>query len=259
MIFLANSAFAQDLQSLRANIVNLKKQVLTEKRRYFYGDITSTAELNEIAVAEGRLLEKEITLATYKYYKSTYTNRKIDDIDQIVDSSFKCAFIFSDLGDTFTGRLKRILGWACTETNFKNGLTCHWKKGQYIKGLHTTIKYDSTDFGVWQINDVNDFPLILKLQYLYESGIINFKIIKIKKKEDLFDIPTNCAFRCLVETERRSMRLNWKQDKSKKYLRIINDVIDDLKAQSLYDDATVEKHYYRAPVKHCFMETIIPN
>jgi hypothetical protein len=241
---------------IQHDIISLKSKVSYLKRKVFNSAYTEE-NLHEIARTEAKLMTYEITYDTYMFLDSMDIDRDVNEVLEIVDSGFKNAFIFTDLGDTHLERWKRINGWAYTETNFKNGITCKWTKGQYLKSLKLKIKYDSIDRGVWQINDVNDFCLTDKMFFLYDSGILNFRLKKDKGKIDLFNILTNCTFRCLVETERRGMGLDWKQDKAKKFLTYLSKHVSALSQGGYYDDAVVNKYYYTIRPKTYFLSRIV--
>jgi hypothetical protein len=248
LLFVATSVSANQESVIQKEIKVLESRVFEQKREVIAHGSTKQA-LHEISKNEGRLLRKHVTYQTYLFLKKQGCNRNMIDLQEMIDSAFNCSFIFMDLGENQHERFRRILGWAYTETNFKKNIVSAWKKGQHIKSLNVTISYDSTDYGTWQINDVNDMSLKDDLWSLYLSGVINFKIVKVSGVDDLFDIPTNCAFRCLVEAERKRIGLNWKQDKAKAYLKFIEARMTELEKNACYDKNLVEQYYYKEPIK----------
>jgi hypothetical protein len=249
LLFAAPSS-ARQLKNLEKETNTLGNNVTKLKREFVANGTTlTTKEYHELARCEAAFLRKYITYQTLVFLNKQGTDRNVADLQQMVDVAFKCSMIFVDLGETSHERFRRILGWAYTETNFKKNLVSSWKKGQYIKSLNVTITYDSTDYGTWQINDYNDMSLKEELWSLYLSGVINFKIVKVDTVHDLFDIPTNCAFRCLVEAERKRLGLNWKQDKSKAYLQFIENKMADIESKGYYDKKLVEHYYHKEPIK----------
>ena len=248
LLFVATSVSANQESVIQKEIKVLESKVFQQKREVIAHGSTKHA-LHEISKNEGRLLRKYVAYQTYLFLKKQGSARNIIELQQMVDAAFNCSFIFIDLGESQHERFRRILGWAYTETNFKKNLVSAWKKGQYIKSLNVTISYDSIDYGTWQINDYNDMSLKEELWSLYLSGVINFKIVKVNDVGDLFDIPTNCAFRCLVEAERKRIGLNWKQDKAKSYLEFIETKMAELEKNAYYDKNLIEQYYHKEPIK----------
>ena len=141
-----------------------------------------------------------------------------------------------------------MLQWAYDESEYNKNCISSWKKGQYIKRMNITITKDSTDYGAWQ-NNQDNLQFIKIINYLYESGVITFKIRKVKTVKDLMDIPTSCTARCLIETDRKAHGWDWKHMGDKKYNKWLRSTMTKLEHDGLYEKDFVEKYYNINPYK----------
>jgi hypothetical protein len=203
---------------------------------------------HKLAVNQARMVQRVVAYETHIFLAKEGDNRDVAFLQKITYPAFNSSFIFTGLGKDHIERFIRIMEWSYEETNCKN-MICQWKKGEYLRGLDVTLTRDSTDYGVWQINDVFDWCLVPRLKKLYRSGIINFKIANVKTMNDFMDIQTNCVMRCIVEDERKSLGYEWKHDGAKAYRRYIESKIKGLEKEGLYDRDLVNKYYYLTPIK----------
>lgn len=211
-------------------------------------DVNEKYYKHKLAVSQVRMMKRMIAYETHIFLAKEGANRSVGFLQQITDPAFNCAFIFTSLGKDHMERFVRLMEWSYEETNCKN-IICRWKKGQYLRGLDVTLTMDSVDYGIWQINDVFDWCLVPRLKKLYSSGVINFQIVNVKSMQNFMDIPTNCAMRCIVEDERKSLGYEWKHDNAKAYRRYIESKIKEMEKEGLYDRDLVDKYYYLTPIK----------
>jgi hypothetical protein len=206
---------------------------------------------HKLAVSQVKMIKKVATYETHMFLARAGTKRSMSEISKMVDAAWDCSWIFVDLGNDHMERFERILEWCKGETNFKADTVSRWKKGQYIKSLNVTIKKDTEDWGPWQIN-ADNFEYAQGIYRLYTSGVITFKIIRIRKLSDLFDIPTNCAVRCAIETDRKANGMEWQhkaRPNDRAYHSHMVKKMKELQREGLYDPALVAKYYKLTPIK----------
>jgi hypothetical protein len=246
-------AIASSIQGDSAKeIYELKKKITTMQT--VNGENSSINERyfkHKLAVSQVKAIKKVATYETYMFLARSGTKRSTVEIAKIVDVAWECSWIFTDLGNDNMDRFERILEWCKGETNFKADIVSRWKKGQYIKSLNITIKKDTADWGPWQINEDN-FGYAQNTYRLYTSGIIPFKILRVRALKDLFDIPTNCVVRCAIETDRKANGMEWQHKaraNDRAYFNYISKKMKELQRDGLYDPALVNKYYKLTPVK----------
>ena len=247
-LFAGNDNFqnAREINELKQKIVKMKT-VDSESH-----SINEKYYRHKLAISQVKAVKKVAAYETYMFLAKHGTKRSMSEINQIVDVAWECAWIFPDIGPTPMERFKTILEWCKMETNFKAKLVSKWKAGQYIKSLDKYVRKDTEDWGPWQINTDN-FAYAQNTYRLYKSGIVPFKIIKIRKYEDLYDIPTNCVVRCAIETDRREAGLDWRHHSRSKndkdYVAHISKKIKELEKEGLYDERLVYYYYKLTPIK----------
>jgi hypothetical protein len=240
--------------SSSGTINKTKSEVKIMKNKILQIQSSDSSNLNEkyykhrLAYTQAALLKKDITLYILSIYKSYGMSRNFNDIYDAVDVSFESAFIFPELGSTHTERFVRIVSWAKAETNFSKNEVSYWKKGQYIRSLDTTIKQDTADYGMWQINRDN-LKYAKKVNYLYSSGTITYKVRKIRTLNDLFDIRTNCAARCVIETDRKNMGMSWKHDRERVFIQRLANHIKNLEKEGVYNSQLIQRYYHLVEIK----------
>jgi hypothetical protein len=141
-----------------------------------------------------------------------------------------------------------ILQWANDESGFKKNTICHWKGGTYLKSINKTVVKDTTDYGVWQINE-DHLKNMRVIGRLYANGTIRFKVKSPRKMMDLMDIPTNCVARCIIETDRKARGWEWKHVGEKGFSRRIWTSINKCEREGYYHKVFVEKFYNVIPIK----------
>ena len=247
LLMLPVFAFGQPQQE--REISDLKTKIITLSNSF-----QSTLNKNQLnnnsmlAHYQARLLIKVFTYEIYLKMKKSGVKRNQEDIEAMVQAAFNNAWIFQDLGKDHADRFLLILQWAKDESNYDKNCKSSWKKGQYIRSLNKTINFDSTDYGAWQNNDAN-LQFLKIVNYLYESGVVTFKVKKIRTVKDLLDIPTSCTARCLIESDRRNRGWEWKHVRDKKYNIWLHATMDKLEHDGLYSKAFVEKYYNITPYK----------
>lgn len=232
----------------RKSEVKIMKKRILQISAQEYSRINESYYKHQLAYTQVALLKKDITLLILEVYRQYGSTKKYKDIYDAVDVSFENAFIFTDLGTDHVDRFTRIVTWAKAETNFQKNNVSSWKKGQYLKSINARVNKDTSDWGMWQINQDN-FEYVKKINYLYGSGVITYKVKKIRSLEDLFDIKTNCAARCLIETDRKNMGMEWKHDKEMAFFNKISLRIKSLEKERVYDSALVERYYHLTGTK----------
>jgi hypothetical protein len=228
----------QEINKLRQTVVKLAK---SNKQN-------DTILKNKLANAQARLLIKSVSYEIYIYLKKTGTKRQIKHIENMVEAAYLCSWIFIDLGENHMDRFELMLQWAQDETNFNPHKICYWKKGQYIASINKTVREDTVDYGGWQVNEWNE-DYIKKLNALYASGVVNFKISKINSIRDVMDIKTNCAARCLIEVDRKQRGWTWKHIKSKEFFRFIKKTVSEIETKGDYNRVLASEYYYITPIK----------
>ena len=228
--------------------VNIMKKRILQIQSGGNSNLSENYYKHQLAYTQAALLKKDITLLILDVYRQYGMTRKYKDIYEAVDVAFESSFIFTDLGNDHIERFIRILGWGKAETNYKKDLVSTWYAGQYIKSLKATVRKDTSDYGLWQIN-ADNLKYAKKVNYLYSSGIITYKVKKVVTLNDLFDIRTNCAARCLIETDRKKMKMSWKHDSQTAFIQKLYARVKDLEKERVYDRALVERYYHLVPAK----------
>jgi hypothetical protein len=252
-LFLSISTFAQpgliaaQANGTKSEVKIMKKRILQISAQQYSG-LNESYYKHQLAYTQAALLKKDITLLILEVYRQYGTTKRYKDIYDAVDVSFENAFIFPDLGTDHVDRFTRIVTWAKAETNFQKNNVSSWKKGTYLKSINATVNKDTSDWGMWQINEDN-FKYVKKINYLYSSGVITYKVKKIRSLEDLLDIKTNCAARCLIETDRKDMHMEWRHNKEMGFFNKISLRIKSLEKERVYDRALVERYYHLTAVK----------
>lgn len=233
--------------------INELKQKIT-KMQVVDGESISMNERfykHKLAITQVKMLKKVAAYETYMFLAKSGTRGNLSEINKIVDVAWECSWTFTDLGSNHMDRFRRIMGWCKGETNFRGNCVSIWKKGQYIKSMNIIIKKDTADYGAWQIN-IDNLSYAKKTYSLYRSGVVCFKIVRVRKPEDLFDIPTNCAVRCAIETDRKSMGMEWKhrgRPDDRAYIAHLSKKINELEDINMYDEALVSNFYKLTPIK----------
>jgi len=238
---------ATSTNGTKSEIKIMKKRILQIQSKDYSGTNESYYK-HQLAYTQAALLKKDITLLILDIYRQYGSFRNYKDVYDAVDVSFENAFIFTELGTDHVDRFARIAMWAKNETDFQKNQISYWKKGQYIKSLGATVGKDTSDHGMWQIN-ADNLIYAKKVNYLYSSGVITYKVKKVKTLHDLMDTRTNCAARCIIETDRKRMGMSWKHDARKYMFNKINARIKDLENERVYDRALVERYYHLIPSK----------
>lgn len=224
----------REVTTLKAKIIEIKTKDQAKLAEKYYR--------HRLAIQQAALVKKDLVLFLIEYYRDMGSRKNFHNISAMVDVAFESSFIFTSLGVDYEERFLRILQWAKIETDFNKNTISNWKAGQYIKSLNTTIRRDTSDHGTWQINRDN-LKYVKRLNYLYNSGVISYKIKNVRTIDDLMDINTNCAARCFIETERKKMNMPWKHDKAPAFVKLLRKRLVKLETSGLYDK-TLIAHYY---------------
>jgi hypothetical protein len=233
---------AQEIDSLKNKI---------EKLSVTYSSQIMDAELrnnNKLARYQAQLLIKVVSYEIYTKLKNSGTARGFADIEEHVRLAYVCSWIFSDLGETSTERFITMLQWDKDESSFNRNQVSRWKAGTYLRSLDKTVQRDSSDFGALQINETH-LTNLKTLSFLYESGVVNFKIKKIKRMQDVMDLPTNFVARCVIETDRKNRGWEWRHTKDGDFNKFLRRVITNLETNGLYSTAFAQKYYNVVPVR----------
>ena len=230
----------KELQVLIKSVEKLNNNTNQQAQEKFYK--------NKLAVQQAKLLILDTTCFIYRYHEG---KRDFDEIYKIVSAAYECSFIFTELGYDHLDTFVRILGWAEWESRFSSKVVCPWKKGTWVErnGERLYIKFDSIDYGTWQVSNQH-MSYLRKINRLYTSGIITIKIKHIKKMDDVLDIPTNCVARCVIETDRKRRHWPWKHDNEKNFINQLSIRIYKLREiQKLYNRQLTQKYYHLIPIK----------
>jgi hypothetical protein len=196
----------------------------------------------------------------YTYQRGKRSYKKIKEF---VEYAYECSFIFPTLGQDHLEVFMTYLRWAQGETGFQPDLICSWKKGQQIKGVRmssrgqvvgeysTIIRYDSKDYGILQVNNRNLKVVREGVGNLYRTGVIPFKVRKIKTVNDLLDIRTNLVARSLIEVDRQQRGWEWRHWSyvSMDFYNKLKSEIWTMRKQELYDVNLVQRYYHLVPIK----------
>lgn len=233
-----------------AEIYQLKEQVLTLTQQN--SQILRTNELisnNRLARYQAKLLIKTISYEIHMYLKSQGVTRSVSKIESIVEASYLSSWVFVDLGRDHVDRFENIMQWAKDESGFDGSLISHWKAGTYLKSIRKSVLRDTDDYGAFQINEQH-LAKLKTVNFLYESGVINFKVNRVKRFKDLMDVKTNCVSRCIIETDRKDRGWEWQHIGDHKFRKFLMGKIDKLERDHLYNRKFVEKYYSLTPMKH---------
>jgi len=242
-----------------------KKEILILKQQ-ISTNLSSNAYLNEryykhqLAVQQVKLLKLTTENLILRYHPQTKFPKQIN---QFVDNSFECAFIFPTLGDNHLEIFEMYQRWAEAETGFTPTQISVWTKGQKIKRFimnrkgekvresFYTIKFSSKDAGILQVNSCNVQYVRKPVINLYKSGIISFRVKEVKKFDDLLDVNTNLVARSIIEADRKERGWEYKHYSyvSMDFYHKLKLEVNNLRAAGLYDPNLVQKYYYLNPVK----------
>lgn len=235
--------------SAREEIDGLKVKI--EKLTNIHSQTINNTELknnNKLAKYQAQLLIKVISYEIYINLRKNGVSRKLSDIEDQVRYAYLCTWIFTDLGVNSSDRLVTILQWDKDESNFKKDLISHWKAGTYLPALDKKVLKDTIDYGALQINEAH-LKDLRSLSFLYESGVINFKIKRIRKMTDVLDVPTNIVARCVIETDRKARGWEWRHVQDKEFNKFLKKTILKLESEGLYSTVFAEKYYNAIPVR----------
>jgi len=232
-----------DIYKLKQNIVEIQKQ---QTQMLKYNEMISNQRL---AIYQSKFLIKTLTYETYMYFRKQGVTRNMDDIENIFNAAYACSWTFTDFGKDHLERFVNIVQWPRDETCFQPKMISHWKAGTYLKSIKKTVLKDSSDYGAFQINETHVRNL-RNINYLYNSGMINLKVKRVRSVKDLMDINTNCVSRCVIEVDRKSRGWEWKHIRDRKFHNMIMLKIEQLEKQHLYNRSFVEKYYFLTPIKH---------
>lgn len=241
-----------------------KKEILNLKQKLNNSELSQNTALQEkyykhkLAKEQAKLLILTTSSFIYRYYNG---KRSFQDINQFVTTAYECSFIFPKLGKDHLERFKRFMEWGEEESNFNKNCISSWKKGQRLRKIHRNskgqairetyfyIKYDSTDYGILQVNEYNLMYVKKSINNMYKSGLLPFKVKRVQTVNDLLDIPTNCAARCFIETDREQLGWEYKHDNAIDFVNKFNMELNKLKNQEMYDTNLVENYYNLIPIK----------
>lgn len=233
----------QDIYKLKQKIIEVTHQ---QNQLLQHNEVIANQRL---ASYQSKLLIKTLSYEIYLFLKRQGVKRSIPDIENILIASYACSWTFTDFGHDHIERFINIVQWPRDESCFQPKMVCHWKAGTYLESIHKMVLKDSNDYGAYQINEMH-IKSLRNMNHLYNSGIINIKVKKIKTAKDLMDINTNCVARCVIEVDRKSRGWEWKHIRDKKFHSMIISKIEQLEKQHLYNRTFVEKYYFTTPVKH---------
>lgn len=258
IVFFTTQAIAGPTTSTKKEILDLKQKISAS--------LSNNSQLNEkyykhkIAQQQAKLLILTATNFIYTYQNG---KRNYKQIKEFVEYAYECSFIFPTLGRDHLDVFMTYLRWAQAETGYRADLISTWKKGQQIKGIRMnskgqivgeytiTIKYDSKDFGILQINNHNLKTVRKAVNKLYRTGVIPFKVKKLKSVDDFLDIKTNLVSRSIIEVDRQKRGWEWKHWSyiSLDFYNKMKSEIIIMKKQDMYDVNLVQKYYHLIPVK----------
>lgn len=252
-------------QHLNASNDRAKKEILDLKQK-ISSDLSNNVLLNEkyykhkIAQQQAKLIILTSTNFIYTYHRGS---RNYKQIKEFVENAYVCSFIFPTLGETHLDVFLMYLRWAESETGYTPNQISVWKKGQQIKYTKMnkkgeangegiiTIKFDSKDYGILQVNSHNVKTMKVSVKNLYKTGVIPFKVREIRKPEDLLDIKTNLVARSIIESDRKARGWEYKHYRynSVDFFNKLKTEIYLMKRQDLYDINLVQKYYHLVPAK----------
>lgn len=233
---------SQEISKLRAKVLEL-----TDDYNRTLQDVQVKSN-NTLARYQANLLIKVFSYEIYLNHKNLGVKRNLHDIEAVVQASYLCSWIFTDLGKDHIDRFIFLLQLAREESGYKKTLISSWKAGTYLPAIEKTVRRDSSDYGVWQINDQHEENIKI-INHLYESGAINFKTAKIKRITDVMDIKTNCVARCIIETDRKSRGWALPKFRDQKHLKFLYSTMYKLEKQGLYSRDFAQKYYNIVPIK----------
>ena len=247
--------------SLIASEDKTKKEILNLKQK-ISNSLTNNTKLNEsfykhkLAQQQAKLMIVNTTNFIYRYQHGKRNYKQIKDF---VESAYECSFIFPSLGEDHLDVFMTYCRWAEAETAYDANVISTWKKGQTIRSISSdgkkirilTIKQDSKDYGILQVNNHNFKTVRYAIRYLYKTGVIPFKVKPMTSVNDLLDIKTNLIARSVIETGRKQLGweyMHWCHNSSDFYSKLKEQMVS-LKKQELYDTELVQKYYHLVPVK----------
>ena len=231
------------------DIYVLKEQVLTLTQQN--NQILRTNEAitnNRLARYQAKLLIKTVSYEICIYLRNQGVKRSVSQVEKIVEVAYWSSWIFTDLGKDHIDRFLTILQWAKDESGFVTSMISHWKAGTYLKSIRKKVLRDSTDYGAFQINEFH-LPKLKNMSFLYESGIVKFKINRVRQYKDLMDINTNCVGRCMIETDRKARGWEWQHAKDVRFKKFLFNTIAKIERDNLYNRRFSEKYYSLTPIK----------
>ena len=241
-MFSEKSSETIEINKLRNKIVDLSNYSNTQLVE------NEIRKNHKLAKYQASLLIKVVSYEIYISLLNQGSKRSFQEIESIVWTAYQSSWIFTDFGNDHIDRLEVILQWAKDESGFREDTKVSWKAGTYLKSINKTVPKDTTDYGAWQINE-DHYESMKYINHLYDSGVINFKIKKLNKKEDLMDLGTNCVARCIIETDRKERGWEWKHIRSKDFKKTFARVMKKIEEEGYYDRKFVEKYYHIIPVK----------
>lgn len=201
-----------------------------------------------LAHLQSKLLIKTISYEIYIYLRKQGVKRSLANIENILSASYSCSWIFTDLGKDHIDRFIKIVQWPKDESGFQPSLVSHWKAGTYLRSINKTVLKDTNDYGAFQINECH-LKALKHINFLYDGGVINIKVKRIKTLKDLMDINTNCVSRCIIEVDRKARGWEWQHTGDKAFKKFLISKIAQLENQHLYNRKFVEKYYFITPIK----------
>jgi len=248
-------------QHLVASSDRTKKEIL-DLRQKISESLSNNTQLHE-KYYKHKLAQQqaELLILTATNFVYTYQNgkRSYKQIKEFVEYAYECSFIFPTLGQDHLEVFVTYLRWAQAETGYTADMVSVWKKGQKIKKFnlkgeiigYITLKFDSKDYGILQVNSHNVKIVRELVRNLYKTGVIPFRVKTIKTGDDLLDIRTNLVARSIIEIDRKNRGWEWKhwRHTSVDFCNKLRTEIILMRKQDLYDVNLVQNYYHLIPVK----------
>lgn len=245
-----------------------KKEIL-DLRQQISQSLSNDTQLHEkyykhkLAQQQVKLLKLTTTNFILKYHPRRGA-KYAKQIKEFVDNSFESSFIFPTLAEDHLEVFLTYQRWAQAETGFDPQNISVWKKGQVIKRKvinprngkiisqkMQTLRYDSEDAGILQVN-IHNLDYIKKpVANLYKEGVLPFKVKQIVKFTDLLDVNTNLVARSVIEADRKKRGWDYKHYShvSVDFMKKLQVEVNNLKVQGMYDVNLVQNYYHLNPVK----------
>ena len=255
-VFLSISSlsFSGQVNDQSTEIHNLRKTVI--KLTNEHKKIIQKNELrsnHRFARSQAEFAMKVVSYEIYNYLKqeNPVGKRSFSDIEKMVKAAYLSSWVFTDLGEDHVERFIQINQWAKDETRFRPRTKRFWKKGTYLRSIDKTVRFDNWDYGGWQVNQQHmEKPEFRSaINFLYDSGSVNFPMKTVKVWDDFLDINTNCVARCVIETDRKSMGWEWKHTRDEKFHKKLTQVFAKMEKEGLYDRDFVGEFYYITPIR----------